>query len=107
MREELINLLRRFSARTIDINEFRSAFEDLNRRGFSSAITKREDLDEIQNFLAWWVDQYDPTLQPRAGWVGRLQDVMGEALRGEHRVTLEEFRAKARELEHRLSGDNP
>ena len=103
MREDLIDLLRRFSAGVIEVNEFRASFEELNKRGFSSAFENRTDLDAIQNFLAWWVDQYSPALPPRTGVVGGVQDAFGEAIRGEHRVTLAELRGKAGELEQRLT----
>lgn len=57
----------------------------------------------IGEFFDWYVDMYDSRLLPRPGIVGHLRDTWAQIIRGEYRVSLQDVRRKAQEVQASLN----
>jgi len=99
--EELRGLLRSFSDGGMSIREFLDRLDALDRAGLRHDLPKPVDR-WVSEFVVWYADLYDPLLPPRKGMLGRLRD-QWDALRGVHRLSTEDVRRAAMELENSLA----
>jgi hypothetical protein len=95
LRARFLHAIERFSAGELDIPAFWQEVEVLNREGFRRELKEGEEARVVRQFIIWYLDMYDPMLQPRPGLLGRLRDKLDEVFRAEYRVSPEELRAKA------------
>ena len=96
MKEHLIDLLTRFNERSVDFFEFRSRLNAMLREGVKKSLSSEESR-VFKDFVAWYLDIYDPQRPPRLGLTGKLRDMIGQ-LKGDYRVSETALRAKAEEL---------
>jgi hypothetical protein len=101
MREQLTNLLARLNERSMDIFEFRSRLNTLLKGGVKQHLSSKE-ASIFKDFVAWYLDMYDPKLPPRPGILGRIKDRYSQLLHGEYRVDEADVRNKAEELRQLL-----
>ena|ERR1700730_17458769 len=102
MREQLLALLSQFNRGEISVQHFRDGLEELNKRGIFQSLTPKER-DAFHAFFTWYASVYDRTRSPRTGLVGKVRNALGEFW-GEYRVSLDELKQKAVEVERSLTG---
>jgi hypothetical protein len=100
LKSNFIATLARFNSGELGVTEFWSAVEGLQKSGLWEQLEGRDE-KAISDFLAWYLDMYDPARAPRPGVVGRMRDWVSE-IGGEYRVGIEELRKKAFDLERVL-----
>jgi len=95
LRARFLRAVERFNAGELDIPGFWQEVEVLNREGFRRELKEGKEAGAVRQFIIWYLDMYDPMLQPRPGVLGRLRDKFDEVFRAEYRVSPEELKAKA------------
>jgi hypothetical protein len=99
LRDKFLRLIERFNAGALDVSGLWNEVEVLNKEGFRRALRGGEEQRVVREFIIWYLDMYDPSLQPRTGVIGRIKDTLDEMFRAVYRVSLEELREKARVVE--------
>ncbi len=99
---DLIRSLQEFNRGNRSIEQLQTDCFMLFKRGVREQLAKPER-EALEQVFKNWIDKYDPTLPPRSGAFGRLLDKLDGAIRGRHRVGLDQVRDKTKWLENILS----
>ena len=95
-REDLLDLLTRFTAGELAIEHFMLEFDELSKLGVSATLRDRE-ATLFGEFWRYYVDAYTPHYKKPQGIRGRLK-LLAQQFKGEPEVGADEVQSKAAEL---------
>ena len=96
-RQELIEILAGFEKDEMSISELRARVLAIIRASPKQYLAE-DEVRALRDFFAWYLDKYDPALQPRSGFLGRMKDLLDQVLRGEYRISEAALKNKGNEL---------
>jgi len=102
--EQLLEIVSRFNAGALDIGRFQEeVFRLWQTQPWSWEELPQSLVRPITEFIDCFVSGYDPEAPPRRGLIGRVHDLW-DATQGRYRVTEQQLRERALEVETLLRG---
>ena len=99
--QDLVIWLRDFLKDKLTVEQLQWRLEGFIKSGRSRTLSPKQR-KALGDFFDWDVDMHEPKFLPRPGILGHLQDALAQIIHGEYRVSLEDVRRKAQEVERLL-----